>query len=34
MDSMQSVTSKDVAAGATYLSIMEHNLDVLTQALQ
>ena len=34
MDSMQSVTSKDVAAGATYLSIMEHNLDVLTQAFQ
>lgn len=34
MDSMQSVTSKDVAAGATYLSIVEHNLDVLTQALQ
>lgn len=34
MDSMQSVTSKDVAAGETYLSIMEHNLDVLTQALQ
>lgn len=34
MDSMQSVTSKDVAAGATYLSIMEHNLEVLTQALQ
>lgn len=34
MDSMQSVTSKDVDAGATYLSIMEHNLDVLTQALQ
>lgn len=34
MDSMQSVTSKDVAAGETYLSIMEHNLEVLTQALQ
>lgn len=34
MDSMQSVTSKDVAAGATYLSIMEHNLEVLIQALQ
>lgn len=34
MDSMQSVTSKDVAAGATYLSIMEYNLEVLTQALQ
>ena len=33
MDSMQSTTSKDVEAGATYLSIMEKNLEVLTQAL-
>ena len=33
MDSMQSTTSKDVAAGASYLSIMEKNLEVLTQAL-
>lgn len=34
MDSMQAVTSKDVEAGVTYLSIMEENLTVLTQALQ
>lgn len=33
MDSMQSTTSKDVAAGASYISIMEKNLEVLTQAL-
>ena len=33
MDSMQSTTSKDVAQGTTYLSIMEKNLDVLTDAL-
>nr|MCR5416862.1 metal ABC transporter substrate-binding protein [Pseudobutyrivibrio sp.] len=33
MDSMQSTTSEDVAAGTTYLSVMEGNLDVLTQAL-
>ena len=33
LDSMQSTTSKDVAAGASYLSIMEKNLEVLTQAL-
>ncbi len=33
MDSMQSTTSADVEDGATYLSIMESNLDVLTQAL-
>lgn len=33
MDSMQSTTSKDVEAGASYLSIMEKNLEVLTQAL-
>lgn len=33
LDSMQSVTAKDVAAGVTYLSIMEENLSVLTQAL-
>jgi len=33
LDSMQSVTAKDVAAGVTYLSIMEKNLDVLTRAL-
>lgn len=34
MDSMQSCTTKDVKAGVTYLSIMEKNLEVLTQALQ
>lgn len=34
MDSMQSTTSKDVANGATYLSIMESNLSVLKEALQ
>lgn len=34
MDSMQSTTSGDVKNGATYLSIMEKNLAVLTDALQ
>ena len=34
MDSMQSVTSKDVKDGASYLSIMEKNLDVLKEALK
>ncbi|MBR6004543.1 MAG: zinc ABC transporter substrate-binding protein [Lachnospiraceae bacterium] len=34
LDSMQSVTSKDVKAGATYLSIMESNLEVLKDALK
>ena len=33
MDSMQSMTSKDVANGATYLSVMERNLSVLKEAL-
>lgn len=33
LDSMQSITAKDVQAGVTYLSVMEKNLDVLTQAL-
>ena len=33
MDSMQSTTSKDVANGTTYLSIMEKNLSVLKEAL-
>ena len=33
LNSMQSVTAADVAAGADYLSIMETNLDVLRQAL-
>ena len=34
MDSMQSTTSDDVAAGVTYLSVMENNLQVLTDALK
>lgn len=33
MDSMQSVTSKGVEEGITYLSIMESNLEVLKEAL-
>lgn len=33
MDSMQSVTAKDVSAGATYLGIMQENLSVLSQAI-
>ncbi|MDR0303154.1 MAG: metal ABC transporter substrate-binding protein [Chitinispirillales bacterium] len=33
LNSMQSVTSKDVANGITYLSVMENNLDVLKNAL-
>jgi zinc transport system substrate-binding protein len=34
MDSMQSVTAKDVRDGTTYLSIMERNLSVLKDALR
>ena len=34
LNSMQSVTSKDAEEGKDYLSIMEDNLAVLTQALQ
>ena len=34
MDSMQSVTSRDVQNGASYLSIMESNLEVLKKALK
>ena len=34
LDSMQSTTSEDVAAGETYLSIMENNLEVLKEALK
>lgn len=34
MDSMQSVTAKDVKAGTSYLERMEKNLTVLQQALQ
>ena len=33
MDSMQSTTSKDVANGTTYYSVMENNLTVLKEAL-
>ncbi len=33
LDSMQSVTARDRASGTTYLSVMEANLAVLTQAL-
>lgn len=34
VDSMQSTTSDDVKNGATYLSVMEKNLEVLKEALQ
>ncbi len=34
LDSMQSATSTDVQNGTTYFSIMEKNLDVLTDALK
>ncbi len=34
LDSMQSVTSKDVENGTTYLSVMEKNLSVLKDALR
>ncbi len=34
MDSMQSTVTADIAAGGTYLSVMEKNLLVLTEALQ
>ena len=34
LDSMQSVTSKDVADGASYISIMEKNLEVLKEAVK
>lgn len=34
MDSMQSTTSEDVSDGASYLSIMESNLDILKEALK
>ena len=34
LDSMQSITAADVAAGVTYLGIMRENLNVLRQALQ
>ena len=34
LDSMQSVTAKDVKKGTTYIGIMESNLDVLIEALK
>lgn len=34
LNSMQTVTSQDIASGTTYLSVMEENLDVLSAALQ
>ena len=34
LDSMQSTTAEDAAAGADYLSIMEDNLEVLRQAVK
>ena len=34
MDSMQSVTAKDVQSGTTYLSVMEQDLEALKAALQ
>ena len=33
LDSLQSVTKKDIAGGASYLSAMQKNLEVLAQAL-
>ncbi|MBO6215684.1 MAG: zinc ABC transporter substrate-binding protein, partial [Lachnospiraceae bacterium] len=33
LDSMQSTTSEDMANGTTYLSVMEANLEVLSDAL-
>ena len=34
MDSLQSTTSKDIAEGTTYLSVMESNLETLKEALK
>ena len=34
IDSLQSVTAKDISSGTTYLSVMEKNLEVLSQALK
>lgn len=34
LDSLQSVTKKDIKAGRTYLSAMRHNLEVLKEALK
>ena len=34
LDSMQSVSSKDIENGTAYLSVMEKDLELLKQALQ
>ena len=34
LDSMQSATAQDMENGATYLGVMEGNLDVLREALR
>ena len=34
LDSMQSVTAKDIEAGASYISIMNYNLGIFTEALK
>ena len=34
LNSMQSITSEEITDGATYLSVMEDNLNVLTEALK
>lgn len=34
MDSMQSTTAKDIQAGVTYLSIMEKNKEIISEALK
>ena len=34
LDSMQSVTEKNIADGETYLGVMQKNLEVLKQALK
>ena len=34
LDSLQSVTSKDIENGESYLGIMQENLEVLKQAIQ
>ena len=33
LNSMQSITSEEIADGATYLSVMEDNLGILKKAL-
>ncbi len=34
LDSMQATAQQDIQAGASYLGIMESNLDILKQALR